>query len=359
MGLGAFPEVSLAAARQKAAAARTLLQADQDPLDSRRALRAASTLAEGRTFRAAAEELIADKLKGWKNPKHRAQWASTLETYAYPVFGDLPVQQVDSDAVMRVLRPIWERIPETASRLRGRIEAVLDAARARGWREGENPARWKGHLASRLPPARKVKAPEHQPSLPWQHLAGFLAELRRREGVAARAIEFALLTAARSGEVRRATWSEVDLNAATWTIPGKRMKAGRMHRVPLSGAALSMLHAIRPDDAPPHAVIFPGARAGTVLSDMSLTAVLRRMNAAAAGQPVPWRDGVSGEPITVHGFRSTFRVWAGEETSVPREIVEAALAHTIRDKSEAAYARTDLLERRRELMEGWGRFASR
>lgn len=234
MGLGAYPHVGLAAARRKADAARALLGERRDPVDTRRAERAAETIALGRTFRAAAEELIADKAKGWRNPKHRAQWAATLERYAYPEFGDKPVQEVDSDAVMRVLRPIWERVPETASRLRGRIEAVLDAARARGWRDGENPARWKGHLASRLPSARKVKAPEHQPSLPWQQLPAFLAELRRREGISARAIEFAILTAARSGEVRGATWSEIDLDAATWTVPAKRMEAGKMHRVPRS-----------------------------------------------------------------------------------------------------------------------------
>lgn len=357
MGLGSFPAVSLAKAREKATAARALILDKKDPLDTRRTELAEEIIAEGRTFKAAAEELIKDKSKGWKNPKHRAQWAATLEAYAYPVFGDWPVQKIDSEAVMRVLRPIWDRVPETASRLRGRIEAVLDAARARGWRDGENPARWKGHLASRLPSARKVKVPEHQPSLPWQQLPAFLVELAKREGMSARATELAILTAARSGEVRGATWSEIDLAAATWTIPGKRMKAGKLHRVPLSTGAVAILKAAWTTETKPGDVVFPGPRTGKPLSDMSLTAILRRMNEVEEGQDRPWRDGVTGESITVHGFRSTFRVWAGEQTAYPREVVEAALAHSLKDRVEAAYARTDLVEKRRALMEEWGLFA--
>ena len=354
MGLGPYPDVGLAEARLKAQAARGLIREGKDPVDARAADRLARSIAQERTFRAAAEVLISDKAKGWRNEKHAWQWARTLEFFAYPVFGDWPVQQVDAEAVMRVLRPIWDIKPETASRLRGRIEAVLDAARARGWRTGENPARWKGGLAAMLPSARKVRAPEHHASLPWRDLPAFLQELRRRDGMSARAIEFAILTAARSGEVRGATWSEIDLAAAVWTIPGKRMKAGKLHRVPLSAGAIAVLQAVRQEDALPGAFVFPGQRHGKPLSDMSLTAVLRKMNDVPDGEVVPWRDGMSGEPITVHGFRSTFRVWAGEETSYPREVVEAALAHAIRDKSEAAYARTDLLERRRALMEEWG-----
>lgn len=352
MGLGSYPEVSLAEAREQAAAARRLIRAGEDPLEQRKQARAASAAARSRTFRAAAAELIADKAKGWRNPKHADQWAATLEAYAYPAFGDWPVARVDSEAVMGVLRPLWERVPETASRLRGRIEAVLDAAKARGWREGENPARWKGHLSARLPSPRKVKATQHHPALAWQQIPAFLVELRRREGVAARAIELAILTAARSGEVRGMTWAELDLTAAVWTIPASRMKAGKMHRVPLPPAAVQLLRSIQPRGVTAGALVFPGVRSGKPLSDMSLTAVVRRMNEDSGDAPT-WRDQVSGEAITVHGFRSTFRVWAGERTSQPRELVEAALAHTLKDKVEAAYARTDLLERRRPLMEEW------
>lgn len=358
MGLGVYPATSLAEAREKATDARKHLRAGDDPLAVREAVHGEKIATQQQTFRRAAEELIADKGKAWRNPKHRAQWVSTLQTYAYPVFGDWPAQDVDSDAVMRVLRPLWDRAPETGSRLRGRIEAVLDAAKARGWREGENPARWKGHLASRLPSPRKVKATEHHPALPWGDLDGFLAELRQREGVAARAVELAILTACRSGEVRGMRWGEVELDAAVWTVPGKRMKAGKPHRVPLSAPAVLLLRQMRTGQPGAAALVFPGAKAGAPLSDMSMTAVLRRMNTVAEGQTPPWRDGVTGEPITVHGFRSTFRVWAGERAPYPREVVEAALAHTLKDKVEAAYQRSDLMERRRPLMEEWATFCT-
>ena len=357
MGLGPYPEVSIAQAREKAAAAHKLLREGQDPLQARRAETAAQAIASGRTFRAAAEELLADKATGWRNEKHRAQWRTTLENHAFPVFGDRPVRDVDTEVVMAVLRPLWTRTPETASRLRGRIEAVLDAAKARGWRDGENPARWKGNLALRLASPRKVKAVEHHPALPWQRMGAFIAALRERDGVAARAIEFLILTAARSGEVRGMCWGEVDLDNAVWTIPAKRMKAGKLHRVPLSAPALALLHRIRPENAGGDTLVFTGVKPNQPLSDMSLTAVLRRMNAVAAeGEPAPWRDAVSGEPIVVHGFRSTFRVWTGECTAHPREAVEAALAHTLKDKVEAAYARTDLLERRRPMMNDWAAY---
>jgi integrase len=358
MGLGAYPSTTLAEARERAADARKHIRAGDDPLAVREAVQGEKIATLQQTFRRAAGELMADKGKAWRNPKHRAQWESTLETYAYPVFGDWPAQDVDSDAVMRVLRPLWDRAPETGSRLRGRIEAVLDAAKARGWREGENPARWKGHLASRLPSPRKVKATEHHPALPWFDVGRFLAELYQRDGVAARAVELAILTACRSGEVRGMQWAEVDWDAAVWTIPGKRMKAGKPHRVPLSGAAVLLLHRMQAGQPGAAALVFPGAKAGAALSDMSLTAVLRRMNTVAEGQTPPWRDGATGEPITVHGFRSTFRVWAGERAPYPREVVEAALAHTLKDKVEAAYQRSDLMERRRPLMEEWATFCT-
>ncbi|MGI4940412.1 MAG: tyrosine-type recombinase/integrase [Janthinobacterium lividum] len=360
MGLGAYPATSLAEARAKAAEARKHIRAGDDPLAVRDAVQGEKIAALHQTFRRAAEELIADKGKAWRNPKHRAQWASTLELYVYPVFGDWPTREVDSDAVMRVLRPLWDRAPETASRLRGRIEAVLDAAKARGWRDGENPARWKGHLASLLPPPRKVKATVHYPALPWSSLSEFVFELRQRsQSVAAQAVELVILTACRSGEVRGMQWGEIDWDASVWTIPGRRMKAGKPHRVPLSVDAMMLLTGRHPEPLPSATtLVFPGAKAGAALSDMSLTAVLRRMNTVAEGATPPWRDGATGEPITVHGFRSTFRVWAGELTSHPRELVEAALAHTLKDKVEAAYQRSDLMERRRPLMDEWASFCT-
>jgi integrase len=362
LGLGPYPDVSLAEARSRADAARALLRDDLDPLAARKKAKIDRRAANQHTFHAAALQLIADKGAGWRNPKHRAQWVSSLEAYAFPVFGHWPIQQVDSEAVMRVLRPLWERVPETASRLRGRIEAVIDAARAQGWFTGENPARWKGHLASRLPSARKVKAQEHFPSLAWRELPAFLRALRLREGVAVKAIEFAVLTAARSGEVRGMVWGEVDFETAIWTIPAARMKAARMHRVPLSSAAVELLRSmvplasVNPSNATPRPAIdqpvFTGMKSRKPLSDMSLSAMLRRMNETAPGGIPPWRDAVSRQPITVHGFRSTFRVWAGEETRHPREVIEAALAHSLRDKVEAAYQRSDLIERRRTLLAG-------
>lgn len=267
---------------------------------------------------------------------------------------------MDTDAVLRVLRPLWQRVPETASRLRQRIEAVLDAARVKGWRAGENPARWKGHLDALLPPPRKVLPVRHHPALPWPQMPAFLAALAAREGVAALALRFAILTAARTGEVRGMTWREVDLEARVWTVPAARMKAGRPHRVPLSAAALAVLDAVRPLAPAPDAYVFPGGRAGRPLSDMALSMLVRGLccDGLAEGEPPRWRD-AEGRPVVPHGFRSTFRDWAGETRPEGREVVERALAHTIRDKAEAAYARSDLLERRRPLMEAWGAFCTR
>ncbi|GGG34057.1 bacteriophage P4 integrase [Caldovatus sediminis] len=367
MGLGTFPGVPLAEARARAQAAR---QAGRDPLAAREAERRARAEAEAaeraraeaerRTFRAAAEALIAAKRPGWRNTKHAAQWSATLAAYAYPVLGDLPVAEVDTDAVLRVLRPVWQRAPETASRLRQRIEAVLDAATAKGWRAGANPARWKGHLDALLPPPRKAKPVRHHPALPWRDMPAFMAALGAREGVAALALRFAILTAARTGEVRGMTWREVDLAARVWTVPAARMKAGRAHRVPLSTAALAVLEAVRPLAAGPDALVFPGGRAGRPLSDMALSMLVRGMcrDGLAEGEPPRWRD-AEGRAAVAHGFRSTFRDWAGETRPEGREVVERALAHAIKDKAEAAYARSDLLERRRALMEAWGAFCTR
>lgn len=348
MGLGPYPDISLAVARDKARVARDQLREKVDPIEARRAsqvaiMRAAEDARE-RSFKTAADDLLAAKEGSWRNAKHKAQWRSTLETYAYPVLGSLPVAAIDTDAVLKVLQPIWKVKPETASRLRGRIEAVLDGARARGWRTGENPARWKGHLSELLAAPHKLRPVEHHPALPWRDVGPFIEDLRAIEGTVAAALEFTILTAARSGEVRGARWGEIDLNEAVWLVPASRMKAGKAHRVPLSGAAVTLLRRLMPANPARDALVFPGAKAGKPLSDMALTMLLRRMG---------------HDTIRVHGFRSTFRVWAAECRPYPREVVEAALAHVLKDKAEAAYARTDLLERRRPLMEEWAQWCGR
>ncbi|WP_298428371.1 site-specific integrase, partial [Rhodoblastus sp.] len=276
-----------------------------------------------------------------RNPKHGAQWTATLETYAYPIFGDSPVAAIDVDQVMKALDPIWATKSETASRIRGRIESILDWATVRGYRQGDNPARWRGNLDHLLPAKGKVAKVEHFAALPYKETAPFMRDLRAREGNGARALEFAILTAARSGEVRGATWGEVDFAEKLWTLPAGRMKAGREHRSPLSDAALAILNAVKPAEAAPDSLIFPGTKSGSALSDMSLTAVLRRMG---------------HDSLTVHGFRSAFRDWCAEETHFPREVAEAALAHVLKDKTEAAYRRGDALAKRRELMAAWAAY---
>jgi integrase len=367
MGLGAVGElpdgVPLAKARMLAREARAKLLAGNDPIVARQDERAARARAEAeaaqRTFKAAAIALVQSKQAGWRNSKHSAQWLATLEVHAFPVIGDMPVAAIETDDVLRVLRPIWERIPETASRLRQRIEAVLDAARVKGWRTGENPARWKGHLAGELPQPRKVKRVRHRPALAWQEVGAFMAALTERDGISAHALRFVILTAARTGEVRGMRWREVDLDAKVWVVPGDRMKAGRLHRVALSPAALAALAEVRPlmkrfDD-----LVFPGGRQGKPLSDMALSEVVRRMNEGVEDGALPrWRD-AEGRAVVPHGFRSTFRDWAGETRPEGREVVEAALAHSIRDKAEAAYARSDLLEKRRPLMDAWAEQCAR
>ena len=282
---------------------------------------------------------------GWRNAKHRAQWESTLDTYVHPVFGDRPIATVDVGDVMHVLEPIWREKPETAARVRGRMEAILDYAAARDWRTGENPARWKGHLANLLPARARVARVEHHAALPWAEVGAFMARLAEQGGTAALALRFTVLTAARTGEVTGATWGEVDLDGKVWTVPGARMKAGREHRVPLSPAALDVLRAVcPPGDPAPGAFVFPGGVRDKGLSNMAMAAVLRRMRRA---------------DLTVHGFRSTFRDWCAEQTAHPREVAEAALAHTLRDKVEAAYRRGDLFERRAALMAEWAAFLAR
>ena len=341
MGLGPVRDVSLAEAREAAREARRLRRTGSDPIDTKRARKAAARLdaAKLTTFSQCAAAYIENHRAAWTNPKHAAQWESTLRTYAYPVFGNLPVAAVDTALVVKVLDPIWSAKPETASRLRGRIEAVLDFATVRGHRVGENPARWKGHLQEALPAKSKVRKVKHHAALPYAEVGAFMADLRQREGDAAAALEFAILTAARTGEVIGARWSEIDIAAAVWTIPDERMKAGHQHRVPLSDQALAVLR--RMVSKKVNDVVFSGQRPGRELSNMALLMMLRRMD----------RD-----DITAHGFRSTFRDWAAEHTGVAREVAEAALAHAIENRVEAAYRRGDLFEKRRVLMQQWGSF---
>ena len=346
MGLGPTHTVSLAEARQKALAARKLLLDGINPLTAKKQYHIATALANARTmtFDQCAKAYISAHKAGWKSEKHGDQWTNTLNTYASPVFGQLPVAEVDTALVVKCLRPIWEGKTETASRLRGRIESILGWATTSGYRTGENPARWKGHLDNLLATISKAKRTKHHPSLPWEHMNDFLIHLRGRAGLSARAVELAILTACRSGEVRGAKWSEFDLARKVWTIPAERMKARREHEVPLSEAALTLLKAI-PETGD---LVFTGTK-GQALSDMSLTAVIRRMN---EGDQPTWVD-ANGHGITVHGFRSSFRMWAAENTSYPREVAEHALAHQLPDAVERAYQRGSQFAKRASLMAEW------
>jgi len=339
MGLGAFPEVTLASARKEAAEVKARIRSGVDVVAERKALKRA--LAEARestvTFDRAVERYLKGKVQELANPKHAAQWASTLATYASPVFGHLPVSEVELSHIMRCLEPIWLTKTETAKRLRGRIESVLAWATVHGYRKGDNPARWKGNLDTTLPKPGKVTKVVHHAALPWREMPVFMAALKLREGTAARALEFLIMTAARSGEVRGATWAEIDFEAKLWVIPKERMKAGKEHRVPLSDAAIALLERLpRFIDSE---YVFAAPRGGA-LSDMSISAVCRRMKVEA----VP------------HGFRSSFRDWAAEATAYPNTVCEMALAHTIGNAVEAAYRRGDLLDKRRKLMADWSKF---
>ncbi|MFO1314052.1 MAG: integrase arm-type DNA-binding domain-containing protein [Burkholderiales bacterium] len=384
LGLGAYPDVTVAQAREAARAARASLRGGVDPIDAGRAARSrlAAAQASAVTFAEAAKRYIDAHESEWRNVKHAQQWRNTLETYAYPKIGRLFVSDVGRDHVLQVLEPIWRDKTETATRLRGRIECVLDWATVRGYREGDNPARWKGHLDTLLPAPGKIAKKEHHTALPYAQLPAFMRRLREHVGVGARALEFAVLTAVRSGEVRGAKWEEFDLETGVWTVPAERMKAGREHRVPLSSQALALIVAQRELAFCAH--VFPspvrgsvpvrggGAEGGSAdspvrqasvvgsseshegrpaplfgyggmpLSDMTLSAVLKRM-------------GVNAVP---HGFRSTFRDWAAERTDYQREVAEMALAHAIGNKVEAAYRRGDLFAKRKQLMQDWADYAS-
>ena len=348
MGLGPTHTVSLAEARQKALDARKLLIDGINPLAARKQKQIAAALAEAKmmTFDQCAEAYILTHKAGWKNAKHCDQWTNTLNTYASPVFGHLPVAEIDTGLVVKCLTPIWESKTETASRVRGRIESVLGWATTSGYRTGENPARWKGHLENLLATISKSSRTKNHPSLPWQRIGAFMSALRAREGVSPRAVEFAILTACRSGEVRGARWAEFDTAGKVWTIPAERMKAKREHEVPLSDAALALL-ASMPKDSDDD-VVFAGTK-GQPLSDMSLTAVIRRMN--GDDKPV-WAD-ANGDCVTVHGFRSSFRMWAAETTNYPREVAEHALAHQLPDAVERAYQRGSQFAKRAALMAEW------
>jgi len=343
MGLGATHTVSLAEARQKALECRKARLDGHDPIEARKdeRMKAKLNTAKATSFEACAERYIAAYKAGWKNDKHAAQWPATLAAYVNPVFGSLPVQAVDVGLVMKAIEPIWTAKPETASRVRGRIESILDWATARGYRQGENPARWRGHLENLLPKKTKVRRVEHHAALPYPEIAGFMAELRQQEGVAAHALEFAILTAARTGEVIGATWNEIDFAKRLWTVPAERMKASREHRVPLSDAALAILETLRATREGDF--VFPGSRAARPISNMAMLMLLRRMGRG---------------DLTAHGFRSTFRDWAAERTTFPAEVAEMALAHTVSDRVEAAYRRGDLFQKRRQLAEAWARFCA-
>lgn len=333
MGLGGLAKVSLADARGLAVDVRKIVAAGGDPIAERQRAKAAAVSSPDR-FGPFAMALIDEISVGFRNAKHRAQWRSTVENYAQSLF-PLRLDEIETDHVLRVLRPIWTTKAETASRVRGRIERILDAARARGLRSGENPARWRGHLDALLPkPTKLVRG--HHAAMPYDQVPAFMARLREVDAISARALEFCILTAARSGEVLGAAWDEVDLEAAVWTAPAERMKAGGIHRVPLSGAAIELLRPLH--DLRVSSYVFPGARPNRPLSVMAMSMMLRRVTPSGA---------------TVHGFRSSFRDWAAEETDFPREIAEAALAHTVGDAVERAYRRGDALEKRRALMGAW------
>jgi integrase len=343
MGLGPVHTIGLAQARERARECRRLRLDGLDPIESRRAARMQARLGAARamTFADCAERYITAHKAGWRNAKHRDQWPNTLATYVNPIFGALPVQAIDTALVMKAIEPIWTEKPETASRVRGRIESILDWARARGFRQGENPARWRGHLENLLPKRSKVRRVEHHAALPYTEIGAFMAALRQQEGLGAQTLQFAILTAARTGEAIGAQWEEISIAERLWTVPAERMKAVKEHRVPLSDAVIAILEElakVRHGD-----FVFPGGRAGRPISNMAMTMTLRRMG--------------RGE-LTVHGFRSTFRDWAADRTGFPPEVAEMALAHTISDKVEAAYRRGDLFQKRRQMMDAWAKFCT-
>jgi integrase len=345
MGIGPLHTISLADARARAAECRRQRYDGIDPIDARRAAQQRARLDEAKTitFKKCATSYIASHKAGWRNDKHAAQWEATLATYAEPVMGKLSVQAIDTALVLKVIEPLWTTKSETAGRLRGRIESVLDWAKVRGYRAGENPARWRGHLDKLLPARSKVRRVKHHAALPYVDLPVFLISLRGQDGTAARALEFAVLTAARTGEVIGARWSEIDLAGKVWIVPAGRMKAGKEHRVPLSTRTLAILQDMQPHRHADDGFVFPGGKQGRPLSNMAFLMLLRR---------------VGRDDLTTHGFRSSFRDWAAERTNFPAEVAEMALAHTVNGKVEQAYRRGDLFERRRRIMAEWAKFCA-
>ncbi|MEW6647830.1 MAG: integrase arm-type DNA-binding domain-containing protein [Pseudomonadota bacterium] len=339
IGLGGFPDVTLQQAREKAREAREQIRQGVDPIEQRKAARASLVAAGAKaiTFDEAARKFLASKRLEFQNAKHTAQWESTLQTYASPIIGALPVDKIELAHVVQVLEPIWLEKTETASRLRGRIESVLAWATVSGFRQGDNPARWRGNLEVALPKPRKIAKVKHHRALPWMDVPAFMVELRKQSGLGAKALEFAIMTATRSGEVRGATWLEIDLPGKMWTIPAERMKAGKPHRVPLSAEARALLKALPRVEGSPY--VFAAPRGGQ-LSDMTLSKVLRTMQVDA----VP------------HGFRSSFKDWVRSSTRYPDEVSELALAHVNNDATRAAYARDELLPQRAKLMTEWARY---
>jgi integrase len=341
MGLGPAHTISLAEARERARQCRVARLDGIDPIEQRRAARAGARLdkAKAVTFRECADAYIAAHRVGWRHPKSEAQWTASLTAYAFPILGALPVAAIDTGLVMRVLEPIWATKPETAGRVRGRIELVLGWAATRGFRTGENPARWRGHLENLLPKKSKVARVEHHPAAHYGEIGAFIAELRQRDGVPARALEFLILTAARTGEVTGARWDEINLADRVWIVPGSRMKGAREHRVPLSEAAMAVVEKmakIRHGDR-----VCPGQVDGRPIANTAFLVLLRRMGRGN---------------LTAHGFRSTFRDWCAERTAFPAEVAEMALAHAVGDKVEAAYRRGDLFDKRWALADAWARF---
>jgi integrase len=356
MGLGNYPGVTLAQARDKAREFRDLIRQGVDPVERQRAAQSAlrAAAAAALTFEQCAQAYIEAHEAGWANAKHGQQWRNTLSTYVYPIMGSLLVRDVQKEHVLAALQPIWKTKTQTALRVRGRIELVLSYAMQAGYRpEGLNPARWKGGLDKLLPPPSKITKERNQPAVQLDHAGDFALQLRQREGMGARALEFLMLTAVRSHNVRAATWAEFDLDSAVWEIPGEgeggsaqRMKSGRAHRVPLSKAAVALLRGLPLGDG--GSLVFPAPRGG-MLSDMTLSAVMRRME---------FRD-KDGRRAVPHGLRSTFRDWAAERTNHSREVAEMALAHIVDNKVEASYRRGDLFEKRRQLMEDWASFLAK
>jgi integrase len=349
MGLGPAADFSLAEARQMAQDARKKVHGGIDPLAAKTAEQAEkrAAVAKYMTFEQCARAYIEAHSVAWSNDKHRRQWGSTIETYAKPAIGSLPVQAIDTALVLKVIQPIWNEKPETASRLRGRIESILDWATTSGYRKGDNPARWRGHLENLLAAKAKVRKVRHHPALPYKDIPAFMAELRARDSLSARALEFTILTAARTGEsVMAKRHDEIDHEERAWDVPADRMKAKKPHRVPLTGRALEIIQDLPEVEGNPY--LFPGGKPGKSLSNMAMAELLKGMG---------WKD-KNGETIVPHGFRSTFRDWAAERTGHPGDVVEAALAHTIDNKVEAAYRRGDLFEKRRRLMDDWAAYCA-